>query len=739
MPVRRPFGGRWFDEATVPRQMIEDSRAQRGQGERLDFSLSAEQQELKAAAVDFARRELDQDLAEREEAGEFSPEAWRACAKFGIQGLPVPAELGGGGADILTTVLVMEALGYGCHDNGLIFSLNAQMWSLELPLVKFGTPAQQQAYLPGLISGDLIGVHAMTEPDSGSDAFSMRTRVERAGRRLPAQRDQAVHHQRPGRRRGAGLRRATPASPRWRGISAFLVEKGTPGFTVTRGLDKMGLRTSPMGEVVLDDCVVPAANRLGSEGAGMAIFNSSMTWERSCILASALGAMQRQLEACVEYARVTQAVRPAHRQVPGRGGQGGRHVPAAGGRPAAGLPGRVARPAGQVGPGRGGRGQAVRQRGVGRLQPGRDPGPRRLRLHEGKRHRARPAGRRRQHHLLRYLRDPAGHPGPDAGPLSPCEQGEESRSTMAYLLQHLLTDSAARAPRRPAVAVGERTLTYAELDKLSNQVARALLAQGVAPGDRVGILAPKSAASVVALFGVLKAGACYVPLDPKSPAARLATIMADSGITVVLADQATAHQAAAMAGSVPRLRTVIVTGPHWGREATAGPEPGTTSPGPAVVPWDAVLAEPGRGRWAPDLAIETDLAYILYTSGSTGTPKGVMISHRASLTFVEWAAACAGLASRTGSAARPRCISTCRSLTSSPACKAAACLVVVPEKTSHLPRAARAVAGAGADLRLVLGALGSHDARDLRQPAGSPTCPGCGRSSSPARCSRPST
>jgi alkylation response protein AidB-like acyl-CoA dehydrogenase len=269
----------------------------------LDFSLSAEQEELKAAAVDFARRELDQDLAKREEAGEFSPQAWRACAKFGIQGLPIPAELGGAGADILTTVLVMEALGYGCHDNGLIFSLNAQMWSLEMPLVKFGTAAQHQAYVPGLISGELIGVHAMTEPDSGSDAFSMRTRVERKddgyvlnGTKLyitnaPVADVVLVFAAHPGKSKMAG-------------ISAFLVEKGTPGFTVTRGLDKMGLRTSPMGEVVLDDCFVPAENRLGSEGAGMAIFNSSMTWERSCILASALGTMQRQLEACVEYARV---------------------------------------------------------------------------------------------------------------------------------------------------------------------------------------------------------------------------------------------------------------------------------------------------------------------------------------------------------------------------------------------------------------------------------------------------
>src|SRR6201996_3865374 len=108
----------------------------------LDFSLSAEQEELKAAAADFARRELDHDLARRDDAGEFSPDAWRACAKFGIQGLPVPVELGGAGADILTTVLVMEALGYGCHDNGLIFSLHAPMWSLQLPLVKFGSPEQ---------------------------------------------------------------------------------------------------------------------------------------------------------------------------------------------------------------------------------------------------------------------------------------------------------------------------------------------------------------------------------------------------------------------------------------------------------------------------------------------------------------------------------------------------------------------------------------------------------------------
>jgi amino acid adenylation domain-containing protein len=253
---------------------------------------------------------------------------------------------------------------------------------------------------------------------------------------------------------------------------------------------------------------------------------------------------------------------------------------------------------------------------------------------------------------------------------------------MAYLLQHLLTEAAARRPDRSAVTTGGRSLTYRELEQLSNQVGRALLAQGVAPGDRVGILAPKSAASVAGIFGVLKAGACYVPLDPKSPAGRLATIMTDSGITVVLADQATAGQAAALAGSVPQLHTVMVAGPHWGREG--GEVPGAPPPGLAVVPWDVVLAE-SAGALAGEPAIETDLAYILYTSGSTGTPKGVMISHRASLTFTGWAAACAGLTEQDRICSPAPLHFDLSVFDVFAACQAAACMVVVPETTSMFP------------------------------------------------------
>lgn len=268
----------------------------------MDFSWSKEQLAFKDMVVKFAQKELNEDLIEQDRAGEISIDNWRKCAELGLLGLPIPEEYGGTAEDIMTTMLVMEGLGYGCKDNGLIFAMNAQMWSVQLPILLFGTEEQKKKYLPGLCSGDLIGAHGMSEPDSGSDAYSLHTRAERVegGYMINGSKmfvtnapfcDLALIFATIDPSKGIG------------GITAFIVEKGTPGFRVSRKLEKMGLRTSPMGELIFDDCFLPEENRLGREGAGVSIFNSSMEWERSSILASHIGAMERQLETSIRYAR----------------------------------------------------------------------------------------------------------------------------------------------------------------------------------------------------------------------------------------------------------------------------------------------------------------------------------------------------------------------------------------------------------------------------------------------------
>jgi alkylation response protein AidB-like acyl-CoA dehydrogenase len=268
----------------------------------MDFGWTEEQERYRESVVRFAQRELDAGVAERDERHEFCREAWRKCAAFGIQGLPVPEDYGGQGADPLTMVVAMEALGYACRDAGLLFSLGAHMWSCEMPILLFGTEAQRRRYLPGLCDGSLIGVQAMSEPGSGSDAFSLSaTAVPRGGgyaltgsktfvTNAPVA-DLFVVYARVEKGDALG------------GVSAFLVERGTPGLTVGPPMRKMGLRTSPMAEVVLADCEVPAVALLGAAGSGAAVFTVSIDWERSMMLAPALGTMQRQLESCVRHAR----------------------------------------------------------------------------------------------------------------------------------------------------------------------------------------------------------------------------------------------------------------------------------------------------------------------------------------------------------------------------------------------------------------------------------------------------
>src|SRR5215510_13472448 len=143
----------------------------------MDFSFSDEQTALRDSIVKFARAELNHDVVERDRAEVFSRELWRKCAEIGLQGLPVPEEYGGGGGDPLSCAIALEALGYACTDGGLVFSLCAHLLACVVPVWKYGNEEQKKRYLPGLCNGELIGVHAMTEPDSGSDAFALRTRA----------------------------------------------------------------------------------------------------------------------------------------------------------------------------------------------------------------------------------------------------------------------------------------------------------------------------------------------------------------------------------------------------------------------------------------------------------------------------------------------------------------------------------------------------------------------------------
>src|SRR3954465_155585 len=119
----------------------------------MDFSWSPQQLELRDATIKFAKSSLNDDLIARDRDAAFSLDAWNACAEFGIQGLPFDEEHNGSGMDPLTTVLAMEALGYACRDGGLLFGLNAQMWSVQMPLHRYGTPEQKERYLARLNAG----------------------------------------------------------------------------------------------------------------------------------------------------------------------------------------------------------------------------------------------------------------------------------------------------------------------------------------------------------------------------------------------------------------------------------------------------------------------------------------------------------------------------------------------------------------------------------------------------------
>ncbi|NND34336.1 MAG: acyl-CoA dehydrogenase [Saprospiraceae bacterium] len=273
----------------------------------LDFNWEEEDLIYKNSVVEFAREELDFPVRSYDKEGHFPRDLWTKCATFGIQGLAATKEFGGSFDQInfARAILAMEGLGYGCRDNGLTFGLNAQMWTVQLPILQFGSQHHKDKFLRPLVSGEKIGAHALTEPHAGSDIFNMTCAARPVADGYILNGTKHLITFAPIADLAIVFASVKPELGQW-GISAFIVERDMKGLKQSPVREKMGLRTIPIGEYVFKDCFVPTENRLGTEGAGFSILSYSLEYDRGCILASQVGAMQRQLEDTIEFARKRQ-------------------------------------------------------------------------------------------------------------------------------------------------------------------------------------------------------------------------------------------------------------------------------------------------------------------------------------------------------------------------------------------------------------------------------------------------
>lgn len=266
----------------------------------MDFELSPAQTLARDTVLTFARNELGPLAAAIDRTDRFPPDLFARLGALGILGVTVPEEYGGAGADLLTGVLCIEqlarvspavALSYGAHANLCVHNLYHN-----------GTEEQRRRYLPGLCSGEYIGALAITEPDVGSDATGIEMRAVRdgdayllRGRKLYITNgpiaDVIIVYAKTAPERGA------------HGITAFIVERGFPGYSVGRVLEKMGHRGSPTGELVFDNCRVPVTNVLGRENEGVAVMMSGLDIERIFLAGEPIGIAEEALDLSLRYAR----------------------------------------------------------------------------------------------------------------------------------------------------------------------------------------------------------------------------------------------------------------------------------------------------------------------------------------------------------------------------------------------------------------------------------------------------
>jgi alkylation response protein AidB-like acyl-CoA dehydrogenase len=244
----------------------------------------------------------DPDLVDHDREAVFWREGFAHIAARGILGMLVPAEYGGRERSIADALLELEGLGYGCADHGLAFAAAAQIWSTQNALVRFGSDEQRHRHLAPMVSGASIGAFCMSEPASGSDAFALSTTADRRGDVYVLNGHKTWITLGPIADVFVVFASTRPDAGQW-GVSAFIVDASSPGVVASPNREKMGLRTVPFGDVVLDECPVPVANRLGPEGAGASMFAKVLDDERSFLFATELGAVERQLDTAIEFAR----------------------------------------------------------------------------------------------------------------------------------------------------------------------------------------------------------------------------------------------------------------------------------------------------------------------------------------------------------------------------------------------------------------------------------------------------
>ena len=266
----------------------------------MDFKLSSEHLMAQTLFSEFAENEVKPYASEVDETEEFPKGTVQKLQHYGFMGIPIPREFGGQGCDSLTYVLCVEELSKRCATTGVIVSAHTSLCCD--PILKFGTPAQKEEYLKPLASGEKLGAFALTEPGAGTDAAGVQTKAVLEGEQYVLNGSKIFITN--GKEADIYIIFAlTDPSKGTKGMSAFIVEKGTPGFTFGTKEKKMGIRGSSTYELIFRDCRIPRENMLGAEGKGFSIAMATLDGGRIGIAAQALGIAEGALETTIAYVK----------------------------------------------------------------------------------------------------------------------------------------------------------------------------------------------------------------------------------------------------------------------------------------------------------------------------------------------------------------------------------------------------------------------------------------------------